>query len=49
MIYDDMYSKIYIPSHTNIGCFLSGILAGMIYQKRANNNIVKSKVEYIMT
>ncbi|XP_055610840.1 nose resistant to fluoxetine protein 6-like [Uranotaenia lowii] len=29
--YDRMYHQIYIPFHTNMGCYLGGILLGAIY------------------
>ncbi|XP_058123495.1 nose resistant to fluoxetine protein 6 [Anopheles ziemanni] len=36
--YDPMYHKMYIPTHTNIGSYLAGLIAGLVYHKlkRAN-------------
>lgn len=31
MLFDDMYLKFHIPTHTNIGNYLIGILTGIIY------------------
>jgi hypothetical protein len=30
---------MYIPIHTNLGCFLSGLLAGSVYNKLQANNV----------
>lgn len=44
--FDDMYKYFYIPTHTNCGCFLAGIVGGWIYfnLKRQQINLRKNKV-----
>ncbi|XP_053686956.1 nose resistant to fluoxetine protein 6-like [Sabethes cyaneus] len=32
--YDDSYRKMYIPTHTNYGSYLAGLIAGLAYHKR---------------
>uniref|UniRef100_A0A4Y0BK97 Acyl_transf_3 domain-containing protein n=1 Tax=Anopheles funestus TaxID=62324 RepID=A0A4Y0BK97_ANOFN len=31
--YDAMYRKMYIPTHTNFGSYLAGLIAGLMYHK----------------
>uniref|UniRef100_A0A182NJB8 Acyltransferase 3 domain-containing protein n=1 Tax=Anopheles dirus TaxID=7168 RepID=A0A182NJB8_9DIPT len=31
--YDAMYRKMYIPTHTNFGSYLAGLMAGLMYHK----------------
>ncbi|XP_055708626.1 nose resistant to fluoxetine protein 6-like isoform X1 [Phlebotomus papatasi] len=33
MWFDDVYKKIYIPTHTNSGTYLAGMVAGLLYNK----------------
>ncbi|XP_058830752.1 nose resistant to fluoxetine protein 6-like [Topomyia yanbarensis] len=32
--YDRMYQTVYIPFHTNMGCYFGGVILGMIYYKQ---------------
>ncbi|XP_035910415.1 nose resistant to fluoxetine protein 6-like [Anopheles stephensi] len=43
--YDEMYRKMYIPTHTNFGSYLAGLMAGLMYHrlKRANFVAVRHK------
>ncbi|XP_058123502.1 nose resistant to fluoxetine protein 6-like [Anopheles ziemanni] len=37
--FDEMYHKIYIPFHTNIGCYLGGVVYGYLYYRvRTSDN-----------
>ncbi|EAT36801.1 AAEL011139-PA, partial [Aedes aegypti] len=36
--FDRMYQLIYVPFHTNMGCYLGGIMLGMIYYKQRTNH-----------
>uniref|UniRef100_A0A182PVM7 Acyltransferase 3 domain-containing protein n=1 Tax=Anopheles epiroticus TaxID=199890 RepID=A0A182PVM7_9DIPT len=31
--YDPMYRKMYIPAHTNVGSYLAGLIAGLLYHR----------------
>lgn len=44
--YDPMYRKMYIPTHTNFGSYLAGLIAGLLYHrlKRANFDAVRHRV-----
>lgn len=44
--YDPMYRKMYIPTHTNFGSYLAGLIAGLLYHrlKRANFDAVRNRV-----
>lgn len=33
MWFDDIYKKVYIPTHTNMGTYLAGMIAGLLYLK----------------
>lgn len=33
MWFDDIYRKIYIPTHTNSGTYLAGMAAGLLYNR----------------
>ncbi|XP_055628631.1 nose resistant to fluoxetine protein 6-like [Toxorhynchites rutilus septentrionalis] len=35
--YDRMYHMVYIPFHTNMGCYFGGIILGTIYYKQRKN------------
>ncbi|XP_050072930.1 nose resistant to fluoxetine protein 6-like [Anopheles maculipalpis] len=43
--YDEMYRKMYIPTHTNFGSYLAGLMAGLMYHrlKRADFVAVRHK------
>uniref|UniRef100_A0A182UXI0 Acyltransferase 3 domain-containing protein n=1 Tax=Anopheles merus TaxID=30066 RepID=A0A182UXI0_ANOME len=43
--YDPMYRKMYIPTHTNFGSYLAGLIAGLLYHrlKRANFDAVRHR------
>uniref|UniRef100_A0A182SBI9 Acyltransferase 3 domain-containing protein n=1 Tax=Anopheles maculatus TaxID=74869 RepID=A0A182SBI9_9DIPT len=43
--YDEMYRKMYIPTHTNFGGYLAGLMAGLMYHrlKRADFVAVRHK------
>uniref|UniRef100_A0A1S4GUU3 Acyl_transf_3 domain-containing protein n=1 Tax=Anopheles gambiae TaxID=7165 RepID=A0A1S4GUU3_ANOGA len=37
--FDEMYHKIYIPFHTNIGCYIGGVVYGYLYYRvRTSDN-----------
>ncbi|XP_062550135.1 nose resistant to fluoxetine protein 6-like [Armigeres subalbatus] len=45
--FDRMYQLIYIPFHTNMGCYLGGIILGMIYYKQRKNHHVGNRAWYL--
>lgn len=44
MVYNESYLKLYIPSHTNAGCFLIGMICGYAYRKMKQNDIDIKKI-----
>lgn len=46
MWFDDIYKKVYIPTHTNMGTYLAGMVAGLLYLKlkARQPNITETKV-----
>lgn len=45
MWFDDIYKKVYIPTHTNLGTYLAGMVAGLLYLnlKARKPNITETK------
>ncbi|XP_052893013.1 nose resistant to fluoxetine protein 6-like [Anopheles moucheti] len=38
--YDEMYRKMYIPTHTNFGSYLAGLMAGLMYHKLKRTDFI---------
>lgn len=38
-----MYREVYIPTHTNMGCYLGGIILGAIYYSQRKNHAVGNR------
>lgn len=36
--YDEMYRNVYVPSYTNFGSFICGMIGGIMYKKWKNEN-----------
>ncbi|XP_058461156.1 nose resistant to fluoxetine protein 6-like [Malaya genurostris] len=47
--YDRMYQAVYIPFHTNMGCYLGGLILGMIYYKQRKHNHDSNRSWYLKT
>lgn len=47
--FDRMYQLIYVPFHTNMGCYLGGIILGMIYYKQRTNHHTGNRAWYLQT
>uniref|UniRef100_A0A8D8L8R5 Nose resistant to fluoxetine protein 6 n=6 Tax=Culex pipiens TaxID=7175 RepID=A0A8D8L8R5_CULPI len=45
--YDRMYREVYIPTHTNMGCYLGGIILGAIYYSQRKNHAVGNRAWYL--
>uniref|UniRef100_A0A182IST2 Acyltransferase 3 domain-containing protein n=3 Tax=Anopheles atroparvus TaxID=41427 RepID=A0A182IST2_ANOAO len=41
--YDPMYREMYIPMHTNIGSYLAGLIAGLVYHKLKRAEFVAAR------
>lgn len=46
MWYDQGYRQMYIPTHTNFGSYLAGLIAGLAYRKlkRSEASVRQRKV-----
>ncbi|EDS45872.1 conserved hypothetical protein [Culex quinquefasciatus] len=45
--YEEMYHLVYIPFHTNMGCYLGGIIMGLIYYKQRKNYHTGNRAWYL--
>lgn len=43
MMHDETYRKYYIPSHTNAGCYILGMINGYMFKRATINNFDLSK------
>ncbi|XP_055607880.1 nose resistant to fluoxetine protein 6-like isoform X2 [Uranotaenia lowii] len=49
MWYDESYRKMYIPTHTNLGSYLAGLIAGLAYYRLKQNNFnVRSNKTFVL-
>jgi peptidoglycan/LPS O-acetylase OafA/YrhL len=46
LFYNEAFKKLYIPTHTNMGCYMVGIIGGftldLIFRRKINVNQIKS-------
>lgn len=45
--FDRMYQLTYVPFHTNMGCYLGGIVMGIIYYKQRKNHHEGNRAWYL--
>jgi hypothetical protein len=43
LLTNQTYIKMHIPTHTNLGCFIAGMIAGLIYDKIKTEKINMKK------